>query len=182
MSVYVQFELWIKSFIQFLMYQTENKKPIHWNSAEPKSYIRNVIIGNVHRTEKISCDFDYEILVIKSKYIKSGYPSKFVTSVINICTVEKEEPIIPSQMLDEKKTASFQLPFCKTNERKIKSIVNKLEEYTNNKVKFIYHWKTRKLKSLFPLKYRIKHKANIIYRGICSCKAPYTGEINEMSK
>ena len=46
----------------------------------------------------------------------------------------------------------FQLPFCKTNERKIKCIVNKLEEFTNNKVKFIYHWKTRKLKYLFPLK------------------------------
>ena len=78
MSVYVQFELWIKSFIQFLMYQTENKKPIHWNLAEPKSYIRNVIIRNVHRTEKISCDFDYEILVIKSKYIKSGYPNSLL--------------------------------------------------------------------------------------------------------
>ena len=102
--------------------------------------------------------------------------------MINICTVEKEEPIIPSQMFDERKTASFQLPFCKTNEHKIKSIVNKLEEFTNNKVKFIYHSKTRKLKSLFPLKYRIKQKANIIYRGICSCKAPYTGEINAMPK
>ena len=131
------------------MYQTENKKPIHWNFTEPKSYIRNVIIENVHRTEKISCDFDYEILVIKSKYIKSGYPSKFVTSVINICTVEKEEPIIPPQMFDERKTASFQLPFCKTNEHKIKSIVNKIEEFTNNKVKFVSHWKTGKLKSCF---------------------------------
>ena len=102
--------------------------------------------------------------------------------MINICTVEKEEPIILSQMFDERKTASFQLPFCKTNEHKIKSIVNKLEEFTNNKVKFVSHWKTGKLKSLFPLKYRIKHKANIIYRGIFSCKASYTGEINEMSK
>ena len=51
-------------------------------------------------------------------------------------------------MFHERKTVYFQLPFCKTNERKIKSIVNKLEDLTNNKVKFIYHWKTRKLKSL----------------------------------
>ena len=34
------------------MYQKENKKPIHWNSAVPKSYKRNVIIGDVHRTKK----------------------------------------------------------------------------------------------------------------------------------
>ena len=76
----------------------------------------------------------------------------------------------------ERKTVYFQLPFCKTNEQKIKSIVKKLEEFTNNKVKFVYHWKTRKLKSLFPLKDRIKHKANIVYKGTCSCNEPYIGE------
>ena len=116
-----------------------------------------------------------KLSVIKSKYIKDGYPPKLVTSVINTCTVEKEEPIIPPQMLDERKTVYFQLPFCKTSEQKIKSIVNKLGECNNNKVKFIYHCKTRKLKSLFPLKDRIKQKANIFYKGICSCKESYIG-------
>ena len=75
-----------------------------------------------------------------------------------------------------RETVYFQLRFCKINEQKIKSIVNKLEEFTNNKVKFIYHWKTRKLKSLFPLKDRIKHKANIVYKGVCSWKESYIGE------
>ena len=121
------------------MYQKENKKPIHWNPAVPKSYKRNVIIGDVHHAERISCDFDYEILVIKSKYIKAGYSPKFVTFVINTCTAEKEEPIIPLQTFDERKTVYFQLPFYKTNEQRIKCIVNKLEESTNSKVKFIYH-------------------------------------------
>ena len=37
-------------------------------------------------------------------------------------------------MFDERKTVYFQLPFCKTNEQKIKSAVNKLEEFTNNRV------------------------------------------------
>ena len=96
--------------------------------------------------------------------------------MINTCTVEKEEPIIPPQMFDERKTVYFQLPFCKTSEQKLKSIVIKLEEFTNNKVKFIYHWKTKKLKSLFPLKDRIKHKANIVYKGICSYNESYIGE------
>ena len=58
----------------------------------------------------------------------------------------------------------------------MKSMVNNVEEFTNNKVKFIDHWKTSKLKSLFPLEDRIKHKANIIYKGICSCKESYIGE------
>ena len=55
-------------------------------------------------------------------------------------------------------------------------MVNKLEEFTNNKVKFIDHWKTRKLKSLFPLSDRLKHKANIVYKGICPYKESYIGE------
>ena len=96
--------------------------------------------------------------------------------MINTCTVEKEEPIIPPQMFNERKTVHFQLPFCKTNKQKLKSILNKLEEFTNNKVKFIYHWKTGKLRSLFPLKDRIKHKANIVYKGICSYNESYIGE------
>ena len=82
-------------------------------------------------------------------------------------------------MFDERKTVYFQLQFCVTNERKIKSI-NKLEEFTNNIVKFIYHWKTRKLKSLFPLKDRIKHKANIVYKGTCSCMNPIQERQNAM--
>ena len=73
------------------MYQKENKKPIYKNLGVPKSYKRNVIIGDVQRAKRISCD--YEISVINSKYVKAGYPPKFVTSVINTCTVEKEEPI-----------------------------------------------------------------------------------------
>ena len=96
-------------------YQKENKQPIHWNLAVPKSYKGNVIIGDVHRAKRISCDFDNEKSLIKSKYIKAGYPTRFVTSVINTCTVEKEDPIIPPQMFDERKTVYFQLPFCKTN-------------------------------------------------------------------
>ena len=162
--------------VQCFMYQQGNKQPIHWNSAVPKSCKRNVIIGDVHRAKRKSCDLDYEILVKKSKYIKAGYPPRFVTSVINTCTVEKEDPIIPSQMFDGRKTVYFRLPFCKTNERKIRSIVDKLEEFTNNKVKFIYHWKTRKLKSLFPLKERIKHKANIVYKRTCSGNESHIGE------
>ena len=79
-------------------------------------------------------------------------------------------------MFDERKTLYFQLPFCKTNARKIRSIVNKSEEFTNNKVKFFYHWKTRKLKSLFPLKDRIKHKTSTVYKGTCSCNESYIRE------
>ena len=159
----------ISNQVQCFIYQKENKRPINWNTAVPKNYKRNVVIGDVHRAKRICCDLDYEILVIKSKYNKAGCPPRFVTSVKNTCTVEK--------MFDERKTVYFQLPFCKTNERKIRSFVSKSGEFTNNKVKFIYHWKTRKLKSLFPLtSCFFCSEVNTVYKRTCSCKESYIGE------
>ena len=114
--------------------------------------------------QKNKVDFAYEISVIKLKYIKVGYPPILVTSLINTCIVDKEDPIIPLKMFDERKTVHFQFLFCKTNEQKIKPIVDRFEKFANNKVKFIYYWKTRKLKSLFALKHGVKHKANIVYK------------------
>ena len=58
----------------------------------------------------------------------------------------------------------------------MKQIICKLEEYTNYKIKFRYSWKTRKLPSLFTLKDPIVHKANVIYKGTCTCKEFYIGE------
>ena len=37
-------------------------------------------------------------------------------------------------------------------------------------------WKTRNLKSLFPLKDKDLHPARKVYKGICSCESSYIGE------
>ena len=52
--------------------------------------------------------------------------------------------------------------FCKQNENQISCIIEKLETFTDYKVKFRYFWKTRKVRSLFLLKDPVIHKANII--------------------
>ena len=52
----------------------------------------------------------------------------------------------------------------------------KLEFYTNGKVKFNITWATRKLESLFEIKNNVKHLSCIIYQGICSCGQNYIGE------
>ena len=46
----------------------------------------------------------------------------------------------------------------------MKRVICKLEEYTNYKIKFRYLWRARKLRSLFPLKGPIFHKANVFTR------------------
>ena len=48
--------------------------------------------------------------------------------------------------------------------------------FTTDKVKVIIIWKTRKIKSLFSNKDKVKHYSCVIYCGICSCGADYIGE------
>ena len=64
----------------------------------------------------------------------------------------------------------------------MKWIICKLEEYINYKRSFRYSWKTRKLWSLFQLKDPIIHKANVIYKGKCTCKEFYIGESKRNSE
>ena len=66
--------------------------------------------------------------------------------------------------------------FAPANEEFVKSFINKLEIFTNYKVKFNIAWNTRKIKSLFNNKDKVIHYNCMIYRGICSCEADYIGE------
>ena len=74
---------------------------------------------------------------------------------------------------DETKEYLIRLPFASANEKFVKSFMNKLEIFTNYRVKFNIVWNTRKMKSLFNYKYKKSHYSCIIYRGICSCRADY---------
>ena len=68
-----QIHNWIKPEKILRRQDSQNFLSNHWNSAVPKSYKRNVIIGDVHHAKRISCGFDYEISVIKSKYIRAQH-------------------------------------------------------------------------------------------------------------
>ena len=63
---------------------------------------------------------------------------------------------------------------CPKNEQSAYKIRSHIETFTNGKVKLEITWKTRKIKSLFPLKDRVTHKSNFIYEG--KCNAVYIGE------
>ena len=171
-----------KNEIKCFSHHKDNKLPFHWKSAVPRNYKKNVIVGDLHRANKISSDLEKEISIIKAKYLKAGYPNEFIDSIINDFHQTKEDFLIPPSLFEERKEISFQVPFCKRNEDKMKRIICKLEEYTNYKIKFRYSWKTRKLQSLFPLKDPIVHKANVIYKGTCTCKEFYIGETKRNSE
>ena len=167
--------VWNKNEIRCFSHHKDNKLPFHWKSAVPRNYEKNVIVGDLHHANKISSDLEKEIAIIKPKYLKAGYHSGFIDSIIYNFHQTKKDFLIPPSLFEQRKEISFQVPYCRRNEEKMKRIIWNLEEYTNYKIKFGYAWKTRKLLSLFQLKDPIVHKANVVYKGTCTCKEFYIG-------
>ena len=61
-------------------------------------------------------------------------------------------------------------------ERDVKRFIYKIENFSNGKLKFIVLWSTRNIKSLIPLKDRVKHLSCVIYESKRSCGRRYIGE------
>ena len=84
--------------------------------------------------------------------------------------------IIPEFLFDERKTFLVRFPYSRGIEKFSKAFMRKVENFTNNQLKVIIIWNTRKMQSLFKNKDKVKHHSCLIYRGICSCSADYIGE------
>ena len=163
----------------------DRKLPPHWSSKIPKRYKRNIINGELHRAKKISSNFDKEIIRIRDKYIKAGYPLRFINSVIssfNNKNTQQRNSNNDNEDLNndpnvQKSRIIINLPFCYKNEEYSKTFLSKLKSFTNNKYSFLIVWKTRKIRSLFPLKDKvnISHCSNVIYEGVCTCDNNYIG-------
>ena len=77
---------------------------------------------------------------------------------------------------ENKRFIPIYLPYCESNEKISQQFLKRINNFTNNKFKPVIMWKTKRIKSLFQLKDKITHKANVIYEGVCTCSENYTGE------
>ena len=139
-------------------------------------YRKKAVNGELHRAKKISSNFQSERARIKAKFLNAGFPHKVIESTINIFNNVDEELMIPKWLFDERKTIAINLPFSNKNEHFSKIFFEKLEFYTNGKVKFNIIGSTRKIKSLFKIKDNVKNLSCVVYHGICSCGNDYIGE------
>ena len=126
-------------------------------------------MGIKNRAKQIASDFNKELKSIRQKYLNAGFRLKFINETI--CNFErgKEKIIIPEWLFGERKTFSVRFPYSPVNEKFCKVFMRKVENFTNDKVKVIIIWNTRKIQSLFKNKDKVKHHSWVIYRGICSC-------------
>ena len=70
--------------------------------------------GNLHRSKRISSNFDKEIPLIKEKFMKADYPLRFINSVVNKFQKGKkcgdESFIIPTSFFERKLSFSLKYP------------------------------------------------------------------------
>ena len=164
------------------MFNRKNTKlPSPWTSKTPKLYKRNTINGDLHRSKRISSNFDEEIPLIKEKFMKADYPLRFINSVVNEFQKGKEcgdESFIISPSLFEitKPFIFVEIPYCELNEIKSKHFLKKFHKFTNNSFRMVITWKTRNIRSLFPLKDKNDYKSCVIYKGVCSWGSRCIGE------
>lgn len=143
-----------------------NKKlPTHWSSKIPKKIKRNIITNDLHRAKKISTDFPEEIKEIRRKYEKAGYPERYVKSVIKDFQEKAERVVSEEKEKDERPFVVIRIPFCEKNEKVAKNFLVKLKEYTGNLFRITIVWNTKKIKTLFAIKDKVVHRANVIYKG-----------------
>ena len=122
---------------------------IYWSSIEevPFRYKKKVINGELHRSKKISSNFQSEIARIEAQFLKAGFPYKFIENTINNFNNVYEELMIPSCIFDQRKAVAINLPFSNKNDYFSKTFCKKLEFYTNGKVRFNIIWAARKIRS-----------------------------------
>ena len=65
------------------VYRKNTKLPAPWTPKTPNSYKENTINGDLHRSKRISSQFDKEIPLIKEKFMKADYPLRFINSAVN---------------------------------------------------------------------------------------------------
>ena len=101
----------INDTFAFKVVRKDTKLTTHWSSAIPKLYKRNMIKGDLFRAFRIGSDFKHELELIKEKYIRAGFPVKFILAIIKQFETKKEDFPVPEGLQDGKKKIHFKLLF-----------------------------------------------------------------------
>ena len=87
--------------------------------------------------------------------------------------------IIPPSFFETRKLFIFiETPYCDFDVIKSKYFLTKFQKITTNCFRIAITWKTRDIRSLFPLEDKNHYRSCVIYEEDCSCDSRYIGETN----
>ena len=90
---------------------------------------------------------------------------------------QEDEYIIPPNLFQiAKESILVEFPYYPQNELVAKRFLSKFHQFTNQKFQVTIKWITKKVKSLFSLKYNNLYPACLIYKRTCVCDEIYIGK------
>ena len=123
----------------------------------------------------------------KNKFRHAGFPIRFTESVIRqfeeklTSQLGEEDLIIPEFLFREpSKFVLVEIPFCDSNEHLVKRFLEKLKDFTGNKVDFGIKWLTRKLNISSMSRTETPTKLVKFTRVFARAKKTTLGKQNEM--
>ena len=121
--------------------------------------------------------------IIKSKFKKEDFPTKFIDTVVKgfECNErnkdQQDDFLIPPYLFEEPNSRIVvEILFCELNEKRISTFRKKFNYFTKDRYHLNILWKTKKIRSFFPLKDKNLHPSFKIYYGLCSYGEDYVGE------
>ena len=157
--------------LEIVVYRKSTKLPVPWSSNIPKRYKRNTINAGLHRSKRISTNFETfkEVYQIKKKFLAVVYPQ----SVLKVLSVVFENDkieivevdyIIQTGFFDIAKPVIIaEVSFSP------KQFMRKFHNFAGTKFDLRIKRITRNMEALFKLKDKCLHPACKIYHGVCSC-------------
>ena len=150
----------------------KTQKNLHHGPPKLQNAINEYTIsGELHRSKRISSNFDEEIPLIKENLINADYPLRCINGVVSEFQKCKEcgdeSFIIRLSFFEITKLFIFvEIPYCEMNEIKSTHFLKKFLKFTNNSFGMVITWKTRNIRSLFPLKDKNDYKWCVINKVI----------------
>ena len=121
--------------------------------------------------------------IIKSKFKKEDFPTKFIDIVVKgfECNErnkdQQDDFLIPPYLFEEPNSRIVvEILFCELNEKRISTFRKKFNYFTKDRYYLNILWKTKKIRSFFPLKDKNLHPSFKIYYSLCSYGEDYVGE------
>ena len=149
----------INGTYKFNVYLKKAKLSSQWTSKTPKRYKRNKINGDLHRSKRIPSNFDEETSLKKEKFMKANYQLRFINNAANEFQKCKEcgdeSFIIPTGLFELAKPFIFVEIPCEHFWRKFRKL-------TMKSFRMVITWKTRNMRSLFPVKDKNDYKPCVI--------------------
>ncbi|KFD66310.1 hypothetical protein M514_08504 [Trichuris suis] len=150
---------------------THSDRHLHFSSHHPASVKRGIVKGMVDRALAV-CDPTYlnaELSHILNTLRCNGYPTKFVTSIIRQCKLNKSLPPVPP---NNQQCPVLVLPYYSELSEKIRRLGHSL----NFNVQFKSSCNLRSTVRSDKIKVPFDSRPGVVYEIKCGCNASYIGE------